>query len=133
MAETTLYIWKHITHILEPPKKLFSDLIILHWEVRKGFDSKWGFFCMVLCFMNIYANYYWKINIQRFTKEVSYDKREYCSTPTACFCRWCSTRALLAPRRGFCSSCDYFSALFCPFVRVCGDTVNSNPGRCVQR
>lgn len=60
MAETTLYIWKHITHILEPPKKLFSDLIITHWEVRKGFDSKWGFFCMVLCFMNIYANYYWK-------------------------------------------------------------------------
>lgn len=60
MAETTLYIWKHITHILEPPKKLFSDLIITHWEVRKGFDSKWGFFCMVLCFMKIYANYYWK-------------------------------------------------------------------------
>lgn len=60
MAETTLYIWKHITHILEPPKKLFSDLIITHWEVRKWFDSKWFFFCMVLCFMNIYANYHWK-------------------------------------------------------------------------
>lgn len=133
MAETILYTWKHITHILEPPKKLFSDLIITHWEVRKGFDSKWVFFCMVLCFMNIYANYYWKINIQRFTEEVSYDKREYCSTPTACFCLWCSTRVLLAPRQDFCRSCDYSLALFCPFVRVCGDTVNSNPGRCVQR
>lgn len=132
MAETTLYIWKHITHILELPKKLFSDLIITHWEVRKGFDSKWVFLHSFV-FHEYLCQLLLKINIQRFTKEVSYDKREYCSTPTACFCRWCSTRALLAPRRGFCSSCDYFSALFCPFVRVCGDTVNSNPGRCVQR
>lgn len=130
MAQTTLYSWKHITHILEPPNKLFSDLIITRWEVRKGFDSKifcFAWFCVSWIFMPII------IENSIFTKEVSYDKGEYCSTPTACFCRWCSTRALLAPRRGFCSSCDYFSALFCPFVRVCGDTVNSNPGRCVQR
>lgn len=56
MAETTLYIWKHITHILEPPKKLFSDLIITHWEVRKGFDCKWVFFawfCVSWIFMPI--------------------------------------------------------------------------------
>lgn len=63
MVEMILYIWKYIIYIFELLKKLFLDFIIIYWEVGKGFDSKCFFFCMVLCFMNIYVNYYWKINI----------------------------------------------------------------------